>query len=59
MCEWKWMESGNFFLQIFNRVAFVAIRVIKVKGYGRLQFTTQPCTHWSFTFYEVRSHDVT
>ena len=40
-------------LQVFNRVAYVAIRVIKVKGYGRLQFTTQPCTHWSFAFYEA------
>lgn len=34
-------------------MAYVAIRVVKVKGNGQLRFTTQPCTHWSFSFYEV------
>lgn len=34
-------------------MAYVAIRVVKVKGYGQLRFTTQPCTHWSFSFHEV------
>lgn len=34
-------------------MAYVAIRVVKVKGYGQLTFTTQPCTHWAFSFHEV------
>ena len=40
--------------QVFNRVAYVAIRVVKVKGHGQLQFMTLPFTHWSFSFREVR-----
>jgi hypothetical protein len=37
---------------IFNRVAYVAVRVVKVKGRGQLQLTTLPSTHWSFSFCE-------
>ena len=40
-------------IQVFNRAAYVAVDVVKAKGRGRLQFSRQPFTHWSFAFYEV------
>ncbi|CAI8054328.1 PDZ domain-containing protein 8 [Geodia barretti] len=43
---------------IFNRVAYVAIHVVKVKGCGQLQFATEPHTHWSFSFCEDPELDI-
>jgi len=40
-------------MQVFNRAAYVSVDVVKAKGSGRLQFSRQPLTHWSFAFYEV------
>ena len=40
-------------LQVFNKSAYVAIQVLKVKGTGRLRFTREPYTNWSFAFNEV------
>ena len=39
--------------QVFNKAAYVAITIVSVKGRGRLQFSRNPYTHYSFAFYEV------
>ena len=31
----------------------MSVKVCRVKGQGRLQFTRHPYTNWSFSFYEV------
>ncbi|KAF7286725.1 PDZ domain containing 8 [Rhynchophorus ferrugineus] len=48
--------SGNFLLCIdakmkFGKTAYLSIKVRKVCGLVRLQFSRQPYTHWSFSFY--------
>ncbi|KAL3280381.1 hypothetical protein HHI36_017868 [Cryptolaemus montrouzieri] len=48
--------SGNFLLCIdgkmkFGKAAFLSIKVKKICGLVRLQFTRIPYTHWSFSFY--------
>ncbi|XP_068910314.1 PDZ domain-containing protein 8 [Tenebrio molitor] len=60
--------EGNFLLSVdakmkFGKTAYLSIKVNKVKGLVRLQFTRHPYTHWSFSFYndpiielEVESH---
>ena len=35
---------------MFNRTAYVCVRVNRVFGRGRLQFSRVPYTHWSFAF---------
>lgn len=32
------------------------MKICRVKGLGRLQFTCHPCTSWSFSFYDVWLH---
>ncbi|VDI27532.1 Hypothetical predicted protein [Mytilus galloprovincialis] len=49
--------TGGFQLAIeidlvFKKWAYLSVTVTKLKGIGRLQFTRNPYTHWSFTFYE-------
>ncbi|XP_066255408.1 PDZ domain-containing protein 8 [Euwallacea similis] len=48
--------SGNFLLCIdakmkFSKTACLSIKVKKISGLARLQFSRQPYTHWSFSFY--------
>lgn len=48
--------SGNFLLCVdgkmkFGKSAFLSIKVKRVNGLVRLQFTRNPYTHWSFSFY--------
>ncbi|XP_019767853.1 PDZ domain-containing protein 8 isoform X1 [Dendroctonus ponderosae] len=48
--------SGNFLLCIdakmkFSKTAYLSIKVKKICGFARLQFSRQPYTHWSFSFY--------
>ena len=50
--------SGGFVLSldvdlIFGRTASLSIKLNKLVGRVRLQYTRNPCTHWSFSFYEV------
>ncbi|XP_064404308.1 uncharacterized protein LOC135349681 isoform X3 [Halichondria panicea] len=37
---------------VFNKSAYVAVTVLKIRGDARIQFTRTPSTHWSFSFYE-------
>lgn len=51
--------SGGFLISldvdmIFGKTAYLAVKLNSLKGRLRLQFTRNPCTHWSFSFYEVR-----
>ncbi|XP_072392381.1 PDZ domain-containing protein 8 [Diabrotica undecimpunctata] len=60
--------TGNFLLSIdakmkFGKTAYLSIKVKKISGKARLQFSRQPYTHWSFSFYsdpvldlQVESH---
>ncbi|XP_044259435.1 PDZ domain-containing protein 8 [Tribolium madens] len=60
--------TGNFLLSVdakmkFGKTAYLSIKVNKVNGLVRLQFTRHPYTHWSFSFFqdpiielEVESH---
>ena len=41
------------YVQVLGRCAFVSVKVCYVKGQGRLRFTRDGCTSWSFSFYEV------
>lgn len=48
--------TGNFLLCIdakmkFSKTAYLSIKVKKISGLVRLQFSRQPYTHWSFSFY--------
>ena len=50
--------SGGFLISldvdlIFGKTAYLAVKLNSLKGRLRLQFTRVPCTHWSFSFYEV------
>lgn len=38
---------------ILGKCAFVSVKICRVKGQGRLQFTRHPCTNWSFSFYDT------
>ena len=40
---------------IFGKTAYLAVKLNSLKGRLRVQFTRHPCTHWSFSFYEVRT----
>ncbi|XP_050296074.1 PDZ domain-containing protein 8 isoform X2 [Anthonomus grandis grandis] len=47
---------GNFFMCIdakmkFSKTAYLSIKVKKISGSARLQFSREPYTHWSFSFY--------
>ncbi|XP_066911175.1 PDZ domain-containing protein 8-like [Clytia hemisphaerica] len=49
--------SGGFVISldvdlIFGRTASLSIKLNKLVGRVRLQYTRNPCTHWSFSFYE-------
>ena len=51
--------SGGFLMSldvdfIFGRTGYLAVKLKSLKGRLRLQFTRFPCTHWSFSFYEVK-----
>ncbi|KAG5879738.1 hypothetical protein JTB14_033340 [Gonioctena quinquepunctata] len=48
--------TGNFMLCIdarmkFGKTAYLSIKVKRISGRARLQFSRQPYTHWSFSFY--------
>ena len=50
--------NGGFLIAIevdllFGKSAYLAVKLAHLAGRGRLQFSRQPCTHWSFAFYEV------
>ena len=54
--------SGGFLISldvdlIFGKKAYIAVKLNSLKGRLRLQFTRVPCTHWSFSFYEVNSFE--
>ncbi|XP_012946904.1 PDZ domain-containing protein 8 [Aplysia californica] len=36
----------------FGRMAFVSVKVMKIRGLMRFQFTLLPFSHWSMSFYE-------
>ncbi len=55
--------SGGFHISldadlIFGKTAYMAVKLNSLKGRLRLQFTRIPCTHWSFSFYEVSHQTV-
>ncbi|XP_030755746.1 PDZ domain-containing protein 8 [Sitophilus oryzae] len=55
--------SGNFLLCIdakmkFGKTAFLSIKVKKISGLARLQFSRQPYTHWSFSFFTEPTLDL-
>ncbi|XP_078683133.1 PDZ domain-containing protein 8-like isoform X1 [Branchiostoma floridae x Branchiostoma belcheri] len=37
---------------VFGRTAYLSVKVTKLKGRVRLQFSREPFSHWSFSFYE-------
>lgn len=48
--------TGNFLLSVdgkmkFGKTAYLSIKVKRICGLARLQFTRNPYTHWSFSFY--------
>ena len=50
--------SGGFIITldvdlIFGKSASLTVKLDQLKGRLRLQFTRNPCTHWSFSFYDV------
>lgn len=53
--EMNAVYEGGFHLAIdadlvFNKAAYVSIQVNRVQGRGRLQLSSLPVTHWSFSF---------
>ncbi|XP_056649071.1 PDZ domain-containing protein 8 isoform X1 [Diorhabda sublineata] len=60
--------TGNFLLSVdakmkFGKTAYLSIKVKRISGQARLQFSRQPYTHWSFSFFsepllnlQVESH---
>eukprot|EP00794_Sanderia_malayensis_P006959 gene6959-7744_t len=55
--------SGGFLLSldaelIFGKTAYMAVKLNSLKGRLRLQFTRNPCTHWSFSFYDDPEMDL-
>ncbi|CAH1188292.1 unnamed protein product [Phyllotreta striolata] len=60
--------TGNFLLSVdgkmkFGKTAYLSIKVKRITGEARLEFSRQPYTHWSFSFYtdpllelQVESH---
>lgn len=50
--------DGDFQLSVdvdtvFKRSAYLSVKIIKLTGTGRLQFTNVPFKHWSFAFVQV------
>ena len=50
--------NGGFQLAIdvdmvFGKSAYLSVRVTKLSGLARLQFSRMPYTHWSFAFIDV------
>ncbi|KAJ8936902.1 hypothetical protein NQ318_010929 [Aromia moschata] len=48
--------TGNFLLSVdakmkFGKTAYLSIKVKRICGQARLQFSRQPYTHWSFSFF--------
>ncbi|EDO37885.1 predicted protein [Nematostella vectensis] len=37
---------------LFNKSAYFSVKMVYLKGQGRIRFQQSPCTHWSFSFYE-------
>ena len=53
--------SGGFLISlvvdlIFGKTVSLAVKLNSLQGRVRLQFTRVPCTHWSFSFYEVNCY---
>ena len=46
-------------LQVFNKAAFVSVKVNLVRGRGRLHFSTIGFTNWSFAFLSDPELDLT
>ena len=42
-----------FFMQVFDKAAYIAVELNRLKGRGRLHFSRNNGTHWSFAFMEV------
>ena len=42
------------FNKVFDKAAYVAVEVSKLKGEGRLRFSRKTGANWSFAFLEVR-----
>ena len=38
---------------LFSRSVHLAVKLVYLKGRARLQLSRNPCSHWSFAFYEV------
>ena len=54
----KVVYDGGFQIAVdaalpFGRTAFISIKVVKLRGVARFQFTLLPYSHWSMAFYEV------
>lgn len=50
--------NGGFQLAIdldmvFGKSAYLSVKVTKLSGLARLQFSRNPYTHWSFSFVDV------
>ncbi|KAJ8927760.1 hypothetical protein NQ314_019764 [Rhamnusium bicolor] len=48
--------TGNFLLSVdakmkFGKTAYLSIKVKRISGQARLQFSRHPYTHWSFSFF--------
>ncbi|XP_018569402.1 PDZ domain-containing protein 8 [Anoplophora glabripennis] len=48
--------TGNFLLSVdarmkFGKAAYLSIKVKRISGQARLQFSRHPYTHWSFSFF--------
>ena len=55
--------NGDFQLSVdvdtvFGKSAFLSVKILKLTGAARLQFTNVPFKHWSFAFVEVCSEHV-
>ncbi len=38
---------------VFGKSAYLSVKVTRLQGRARLQFSRLPFTHWSFSFVEV------
>ncbi|XP_060526911.1 PDZ domain-containing protein 8 isoform X2 [Cylas formicarius] len=55
--------AGNFLLSVdarmkFGKTAYLSIKVKRISGLVRLQFSRQPYTHWSFSFFNEPTLDL-
>ena len=41
--------------KVFDKAAYVAVEVSRLKGEGRLRFSRKTGANWSFAFLEVRN----